>query len=1028
MFTHFFIRRAVFASVCSLLIVLAGLIGYSRLPVQEYPSIDPPVVSVSTTFNGASPQVVETEVTEVLEDELNGIEGLKTLTSESRESVSTITVQFEIGDDIDIGAEEVRSRVARAVENLPDDAEAPVVTKASGDASPIMWFALYGEDLTTLSLSDYADRFVVDALEAVSGVSSVIIGGERRYAMRLWIDPQRLAARDLTVLDVENALQEGNVEIPSGLIEGETTEYSVRSLGRLQNPEEYEALVLRRTPEGAQITFKDVGRAEIGAEDDRSFVRFEGKPAVGLGIVKLANANTLAVAEGVKQRMAQLSEDFPSGMSYAVAYDTSEFIQRAIEEVWRALFIAIGLVVLVIFVFLRDWRAALIPAVTIPVSIIGAFAAMFFLDFSINTLTLLALTLSTGLVVDDTIVVLENIVRYIEDRDLDPFAASFNAVAEVVFAVIATTLVLVAVFLPVGFATGATGRLFTEFAITLAGAVVVSSFVALTLAPPLSARLLKRGGQMRGWFFQGFENLLAFCTRLYQTSLERLMNLKLVVIGVMVLSLVVSGFLFQLLPREFLPVEDRGALLTFVRAPQGVTLNYTDRVMGQMEAIFSRITHARSYVTIGAFSQAGPGRVNEGIAFVRLKSWEERDPSQSQQATVGQLFGQFSAVTDAFIIPINPPALPGAGFSQPIQYVIQGADLKTLAEASQNLVNQARQRLPQLINLDTSLKVNKPEIEVQVNRRQAANLGISVRDISRSLQILLGGENITQFNRGNRRYEVVVQAEDAFRADPADITELPIRTATGEMLPLGSVVSLVPTTTPPEINHFNRFRSATIEGSPAPGTSLGEALEALQALADETLPDDLRTELSGESLSLEEAGNATQYIFTLALLFIFLVLAAQFESYLDPLVILLAVPLSLLGAFGAMLLAGIPLNLYSQVGLIMLIGLVTKNSILIVEFANQLQAQGLPAVKAAMEAGRVRFRPILMTAFSTISGLLPLAFATGAGAASRSSLGMAVLGGMLVSTFLSLYVVPVFYVMVANAQARWRGKPRYPSP
>jgi len=1064
MFAHFFIRRAVFASVCSLLIVLAGFVGYTRLPIQEYPNIDPPIVSVSTTFTGASPQVVETEVTEVLEAEINGIDGIKTLTSQSRESVSTITVLFEIGEDVDVGAEEVRSRVARAVENLPDEAEAPIVTKASGDASPILWFAIYGEKFSTLSLSDYADRFIVDRLETVPGVSSIIIGGERRYAMRLWLDPQRLAARNLTVLDVEAALQAENVEIPSGLIEGQTSEYSVRTLGRLQTPPEYEALVLRRNADGSQITLKDVGRAEIGAEDDRSFLRFKGQPGVGIGVVKLSNANTLDVARGVKERMASLAKDFPDGVSYQVAFDTSDFIQQAIDEVWKALYIAISLVILVIFFFLRDWRATLIPAVTIPVSLVGAFAVMFFLGFSINTLTLFALTLATGLVVDDTIVVLENIVRYIEEQDMDPFPASFKGIREVVFAVIATTAVLVAVFLPVGFTRGATGRLFVEFALTLAGSVVISSFVALTLAPALCARLLRQKAEGRGQKAEGrgqkaegrgqkaegrrereerqrslglrflaamfpfsiFERILTFVTRIYQASLERLMAFKLVVVAGLFVSFGVSIFLFQLLPREFLPAEDRGAILTFVRAPQGVTINYTSQVMSQLEQIYSQLPQVQTYVSLGAFSNAGPGRANEGIAFVRLKPWSERrEPGESQQALIGQLFGQFATITDAFALPINPPSLPGVGFQQPIQFVLQGSNLKTLAETSQTLVNRARQ-LPQLINLDTNLKLNKPEIELRVDRQQAANLGISMRDISRTLQILLGGEKITSFNRGNRRYEVVVQAEDSFRADPEDIEELPVRTRDGSILPLGSIANLVTTTTPPEVNHFNRFRAATIEGSPAPGVSLGEALQAVEEVATEVLPPEIRTTLSGESLSLREAGQATQFIFGLALLFIFLVLAAQFESFIDPLVIMLAVPLSLLGAFGAMLFFGVSLNIYSQVGLIMLIGLVTKNSILIVEFANQLREQGLPIVKAAMESGRVRFRPILMTAFSTIFGLLPLAFANGAGAASRVSLGMAVLGGMAVSTVLSLYVVPVFYVIVAQAQVRLRGRRTVP--
>lgn len=1055
MFTHFFIKRPVFASVCSLLIILVGIVGYFRLPVQEYPSIDPPVVSVTTLYPGANPEVVETEISEILESELNGVEGVKTLTSQSRESVSTITVQFELNRDLESAAQDVRDRVARVGGRLPDEAEAPVVSKQSGDSSPIVWFALYGENFSTLQLSDYADKFVVDALETVPGVSSVIIGGERRYAMRIWLDPQQMAARNLTVLDVEQALRQENVEIPSGIVEGETSEYSVRTLGRLRTPPEYEALVIKRNEDGTQVTLKNIGRAEVGAESDRSFVRFNSQSAVGLGVVKLSNANTLEVAKGAKAKMEELSRNFPTGMKYQEAYDSSAFVELAIEEVWTSLYLSIGLVVLVIFFFLRDWRATLIPSVTIPISLIGAFGLMFFMGFSINTLTLFALTLSTGLVVDDTIVVLENIVRYIEEKGMAPFPAAYAAVSEVVFAVIATTVVLIAVFVPVAFASGTTGRLFNEFALTIAGAVVFSSIAALTLAPPMSARLLKpsspkkrqedreqgAGGRREAentprrrfgfssllapiyWLLNLFEWILDRMLATYSWSLKRLMGLKVLVILVFFLSLGVTGWLFQQLPVGFLPVEDRGAVLTILRGPQGVTLNYTDKVMQQVENVFRQTPTVASYFAIGSFGGgAGVGQVNEGIAFARLKPWKERpDPAQSQQSTIGQLFGKFFAITEALVIPINPPALPGAGFGQPVQFVLQGTNLQTLADASDNLAKATR-GLPQLVNVDTDLRLNKPELTLTINREQAANLGVSLRDISRTLQILLGGQEITSFNVENRRYEVVVQADDQFRASPDNIREFYVRSNQGQMIPLTNLVTVTTSTTPPQINHFNRSRSATISGSPAPGYSLGQALDALENLARQQLPPDIRTAWSGESLELKEAGQSTIYVFGLALAFIFLVLAAQFESYIDPLVILLAVPLSLLGAFGALLLRGLDLNIYSQIGLIMLIGLVTKNSILIVEFANQRRLEGLSITKAALEAGLVRFRPILMTAFSTIFGLVPLAIATGAGAASRVSLGMTVLGGMLISTVLSLYVVPVFYVIATSAQVRLMGK------
>ncbi|RMG11604.1 MAG: efflux RND transporter permease subunit, partial [Cyanobacteria bacterium J055] len=826
MFTDFFIKRPVFSSVCSLIVILVGVVGYGRLPVKEYPAIDPPVVSVTTTYLGANPSTVETEVTEILEAQINGVEGIKTMTSESRESVSSITVQFNLDRDIDVAAQDVSSRVSQAVGRLPDEAETPVVRKQSGDASPIMWFSLYTEDgsISNLELSDYADRFLVDALETVPGVSNIIIGGERRYAMRLWIDPQKLAARNVTILDVENALRDENLELPSGRIEGESAEYPIRTLGRLQDPAEYEELVIRTTSEGIPIRFKDIGRAEIGAEDERSFVRFKGKPAVGLGIVKLSTANILDVAAAVKAKMEQLKPSFPAGLKYELPVDDSEFVRLAIDEVWSSLYLAVFLVILVIFFFLRDWRATIVPAVTIPVSLVGAFAVMYILDYSVNTLTLFALTLATGLVVDDAIVVLENIVRYIEENEMKPFRAAMGAMAEVVFAVIATTAVLVAVFVPVGFATGASGRLFTEFALTLAGSVVISTFVALTLAPAIAARILRRNGQMQGRAFRLIERFLEGWQNLYASSLRRLMSLKgLVVIGFF-LSFALVGILFAQIPKEFLPIEDRARIITFIRAPQGVTIDYTDKVARQVEEIYSQMPDVRAYFSVGAFGRGAPGQVDQGITFVRLNHWDDRtQPEQSQQAIVGQLFGKFSQITDALVLPINPSSLPGSGFGQPIQFVLQGSDLEQLARVSGEFARRANE-LPQVVNIDTDLKLTKPELTLKVDRLAASNLGVSVRDISRTLQILLGSQEITSFNRGNRRYEVVVQAEKEFRSTPDSIREIYVKTRDNQLVPLSNLVSIETTTTPPQINHYNRFRAATIEGSPASGVSLGDAL------------------------------------------------------------------------------------------------------------------------------------------------------------------------------------------------------------
>lgn len=1031
MFTNFFIKRPVFASVCSLLIVILGAVGYTRLPVQEYPKIDPPIVTVSTSYPGASSQVVETEVTEILEAQINGIAGIKTLTSNSREGGSSISVQFELDRDLEVAAQEVRTRVARGARSLPDEVDEPVVEKRSGDDERILWVALFSDNLSPLELSTYADIYIKNALETVDGVNSVFIAGERRYAMRLWLDPVKMAARQITALDVEQALRRQNVEIPSGRIEGKETEYPVRTLGRLQTPQDYEDLIIKRNDNGAQVKIRDIGRAEIGAEDDRVIARFKGTPAVSLGISKLADANLIEVANGIKAKLTELEKSFPEGLSYKIAVDYSEFVKLAIEEVWISLLISIGLVVLIIFLFLRNWRATLIPAITIPISLIGAFSVMFFMGFSINTLTLFALTLATGLVVDDTIVVLENIIRYMEEKRLDAFPATFAAVGEVVFAVIATTVVLVAVFVPVAFAGGATGRLFNEFSLTLAGSVVFSTIVALTLAPPLSARLLRHETQPKGLMkllsfpLDVFEWVLQKITAIYACTLQILMEIKPVLILGFIAALGLTVWLFLQLPQGFLPTEDRGRIFTPISAPEGVSLNYTNRVVEQVEKIFSQVPEIESYFAI-AGSSRGVSQANSGFSFARLIPWSERTkPEQSQQSIVKQLLRKFSTITDALVFATNPGGLPGGGQGQPIQFVLQGNDLEQLAQVSQDFVIRARD-LPELVNIDTNLKLNKPELTLSVDRSQAGNLGVSVQDIARTLQILVGGQEITNFNQGNQRYEVVVRADEKYRANPEDLKELYVRSQQGEMIALSNLVTISTSTTPPQINHFNRFRSATLEGSPAPGVSLGQALKALENLAQEILPPEMRTAYSGESLEFREAGQATNFIFALALVFIFLTLAAQFESYIDPIIILLAVPLSLLGAFGALWLAQLDLNAYSRIGLIMLIGLATKNSILIVEFANQLREQGLSIQQAALEACRLRFRPIMMTALSTILGVLPLAFATGAGAASRVAIGMAVMGGMFISTFLSLYIIPVFYVIATRLQSRLMGHDSQP--
>lgn len=1019
MFTHFFIRRPVFASVCSILVVLLGLVSYTRLPVQEFPTIDPPIVTVTTFLTGASPSITETELTEVLEEELNGIEGIKTLRSTSSQGASVVTLEFELSRDLEAAAQDVRGRVAQAIGELPEDAEDPVVEKSAG-GDFISWYGLFGENYSLLELTDYADRYIIPQLESIPGVSSVFVAGERQPAMRIWLDPQRLAARGLTVLDVAEALEQQNVELPSGSIEGGLAEYTVRTLGRLQEPAAYEALIIRQNADGSQTRLADVGRVEIGPEEDDSFVRLNGQPAIALGLIKISKANTLEAAQLAKAKMVELATRFPAGMDYTVAYDPTEFVRLSIQEAWSSLALAVSLVVLVIFFFLRDWRATLIPAITIPVSLVGAFAIMYFLNYSVNTLTMFALTLATGLVVDDAIVVLENIIRFLREKERSPMQAAFEGISEVVFAVIATTVVLIAVFLPVAFSSGSVGRLFNEFALTLAGAVVISSFVALTLTPSLCARILRPRPSFQLFFLNWFDALINQLRRFYQSSLQQLMGQRWIVVVLLFVSLGLVNVSYRSLPSEFIPTDDRGVFLTIVGAPEGVNLQYTDRVLAQAEAIIEQqVPESQDRFAVGGFAGENTTAPNRGAIFTTLKSWSERTaPEQAQQTIVGKLFGLFfGQITDAFAFPINLSGLPGAGFGQPVQLVIQGDDLEEIAQGGTALAGQA-QTLPQLVNVRSNLELNKPELSIAVDRQRAANLGVSVRDIARTLQILLGSDEITSFNQGQQRYEVVVQADDRFRSSPEMIEEVYVTSQQGEPVPLGNLVDISLDATAAAIDHYNRLRSDLVEGTPAPGYTLGQALTALETLAEEVLPDNLRFLPDGESREFREAGQTTLFIFGLAIIFIFLVLAAQFESYLDPIVILLAVPLSLLGAFSTLHLFSQTLNVYSQIGIIMLIGLATKNSILIVEFANQLREQGVSLVEAAIEAGAIRFRPILMTAFSTIFGLLPLALAQGAGAASRVPLGLSVIGGMFVSTFLSLYVVPVFYVILTQAQQR----------
>ncbi|HSO07334.1 MAG TPA: efflux RND transporter permease subunit [Pelomicrobium sp.] len=1003
------VRRPVLATVMSLVIVLMGVIAYDRLTVREYPNIDAPVVSVRTVYKGASAQVIESQITNPLEDSLAGIEGIKTLRSVSREEVSQITIEFVSTRDVDAAANDVRDRVARARGRLPDESDDPVVAKVEADAQAIMWLRLSSDRHSPLEITDYADRYAADALKTVPGVASVIIGGERKYAMRIWLDRQRLAAYGLTVQDVENALRAQNLEVPSGRIESRQREFTVLSETDLRTPEQFNNLIVREV-RGYPVRLKDLGRAELGAYDDRNIVRVNGREAVGLGVVKQSTANLLDVANGIKAMIPRIQATLPDGMQIKVAFDRSVFVDASIKAVYKVLAEALVLVVLVIFFFLRSVRATLIPFVTIPVSLIGAFFVIWVLGFSINVLTLLGIVLAVGLVVDDAIVVLENIYRYIE-QGMKPMQAAFKGATEIAFAVVAMTITLAAVFAPLAFATGNTGRLFTEFALTVAAAVVVSGFVALTLTPMMCSKLL-RHEKSHGRVYNALESFFHALNAGYRRTLGASLRHRYVVVAAFLAVAAVGATLFATLKSELAPTEDRGIFIVFGLAPEGSTLQYTDGYARQIEKLLAEVPEITSYFVVVAPGLEKPNPVNTLLAFVNLKSWDERE--RSQFAITGELAGKFGPQLPGIrAFPINPPSLGQSFRDEPVQFVIQGTSYEALDQAVERMLAKARE-YPGLSNPYTDLELNKPQLGVAIDRDKAAAVGVDIDVIGRTLESLLGGRDVTRFKREGEQYDVVVKLEDKDRVEPSDLTEIYVRSRDGRLIQLSNLVTVTEQVAPKELNHFNRFRAATIKARIAPGYTLEEGLAFLDSAAEEVLGEGFTVDLAGQSRELREAGAELYFVFVLALGFIYLVLAAQFESFRSPLVIMLTVPLAITGALAAMWLKGIMLNVYSQIGLVMLIGLITKNGILIVEFANQLRDQGREKLDAVIEAATLRLRPILMTSLATVLGAVPIALSTGAGAESRSAIGWVVVGGVSVGTLFTLYVIPTMYTFIVG--------------
>lgn len=1032
----------------NLALALIGILSLSRLPVRELPDIDPPIVSVTTVYPGANAELVEADVTEPLEQEINNIPGIKILRSESREQVSAITVEFELNHDVDVGAQDIRDRISRVRDKLPDDIKEPIVAKQDADAQEVMWIALYSENRSTLELSNLAERQIRDRLQVLPGVGGINFGGQKRPSMRIWLDSEKMAARKITAADIRALLRRENVELPSGRIEGESRSLSIVARGRMDRPEQYADLFVREV-DGSPVRLREVATVEIGPEVEATIARFNGKPAVGLGVVKQSDANAVEVARQVREEIDRIRPLLPPDVGLDFPFDSSLYVQAAIREVAETIGVSSVLVILLIFLFLRNFRSTLIPSAAIPISILGTFALLYLLGYSVNILTLLALVLAIGIVVDDAIVVLENIVRHIE-AGMTPREASRKAMQEITGAILAITASLVVVFLPIAFQKGTTGILFREFAITLAGAVTISAFVALSLSPALGAYFLRPvSGQLPGglrWFELCLEKFYLF----YARSLDATLRHRRIWLGLGAGILALTVLLYRLVPQEFLPEEDKGVIVAVIITPEGSTSESTDQYVRQAEKIASDYPETRVFFSAVALSRGAPGEANQGIMFIRLKADRNRTAQElARPGARGSMFTRMiTEIRGAVVIPFLPKAV-GRGFGETFQVVLQGADLVLLEKTARNLRDEI-DKAGFLSQPRVNLNFEKPQLNLEIDRARAANLGISVRDISEALQILLGGLDISQFNLDGKQYDVIAQLRRSDRLVPDELNTLYVRARGGELVPIRDLVKADERGSVNSISHFMRQRSTTVSGQPQ-GVTLGQAIEKTEEIARRILPPGVTLEFDGEARELRSGRGEAWQIVILALLIVYMALAAQFESLSHPVTIMVAVPLAAVGALLLLyvlglvnLMAIIPqyappgslpgplaflfglmpeipsmnLNLYSLIGLVLLVGLVTKNSILLVEFANQKRAEGCSALEAMQQAGLIRLRPILMTALSTIIGILPIALGLGAGAESRRPLGVAVVGGMLSSTFLTLYLVPVFYVTLDQLLGR----------
>ena len=999
------IKRPVLSTVFVLILFLLGFIGYSYLGVREYPSIDNPIITVSVSYPGANAEVIEKQITEPLEQNINGIPGIRSLSSSSSQGYCRITIEFELSVDLETAANDVRDKVSRAQSYLPRDADPPTVEKADADASPIIQINVQSNKRSLLELTEIAELTVKERLQTIPNVSSVEIWGEHRYAMRLWLNPVQMAVYGITPLDVKNAIDKENVELPSGSIEGDKLELSIRTLGLMENPEEFNNLIIREDNLNI-VRFKDIGTAELDSENRRNIIRRDGIPMVSTVIIPQPGANQVNISDEVMIRLEQMKKDLPEDIKLDIAYDNTKFIRASIHEVEETIYIAFLLVVLIIFLFLRNWRVTLIPCIVIPVSLVGAFFVMYVAGFSINVLSMLAVVLAVGLVVDDAIVVTENIYVKIENG-MSPKEAGIEGSKEIFFAVVSTTITLVAVFFPIVFLQGMTGRLFTEFSIVIAGAILISAFVALTFTPMLATKLLKKE-EKQNWFYRKTEPFFDYINRIYERYLVAFLNRRKIAFPIIAVMLGLIVLLWTKIPSEMAPLEDRSQVNIRTSSPEGATFEFTRDYNDKLAVLADSLVPERDAVI---------GIVRNGWSTVRIILPDIKDRKRSQMEIASVLSQAVRSETDARGFVQQQSTFGGQRTSMPVQYVLQAPNIDKLKEFIPAFMQKVSES-PYFQMADVNLKFTKPETQIIIDRDKAALLGVSTRDIGQTLQYALSGQRMGYFYMNGKQYQILGEINRQQRNTPLDLKSIYLKNAKGEMIQLDNLITLQETVAPPQLYRYNRFNSATVTAGLADGTTIGQALDEMDRIAKETLDESFRTALAGESKDFRESSSSLMFAFVLALILIYLILSAQFESFKDPLVVMLTVPLAIAGALSYMYIKDITLNIFSQIGIIMLIGLVAKNGILIVEFANQRQEAGLSKRQAVQEASIQRLRPILMTSFSTILGLLPLVFASAEGANGRIAMGTAVIGGLVVATFLSIFIVPAMYMFISTDRKR----------